>query len=60
MLLGSVGTMVFAPALYTKVPYDVLRDFEHVGLFATFPLALVVPASSPLASVNALVEQAKA
>src|SRR5215216_380792 len=48
LLLGSVGTMVFAPALYTNLSYDVLRDFEHIGLFVTFPLALVVPASSPL------------
>jgi tripartite-type tricarboxylate transporter receptor subunit TctC len=60
LLLGSVGTMVFAPALYPKLTYDVMRDFEHVGLWVTFPLALVVPASSPLASIKALVEQAKA
>jgi tripartite-type tricarboxylate transporter receptor subunit TctC len=60
LLLGSVGTMVFAPALYTKLPYDILRDFEHVGLWVTFPLALVVPASSPIANLGALVEQARA
>jgi tripartite-type tricarboxylate transporter receptor subunit TctC len=60
LLLGSVGTMVFAPALYPKLSYDVMRDFEHVGLWVTFPLALVVPASSPLTSIKALVEQAKA
>src|SRR5918993_5708298 len=60
MLLGSVGTMVFAPALYTKLPYDVLRDFEHVGLLVTFPLALVVPASSPVTNLKMLVEQAQA
>ena len=60
MLLGSVGTMVFAPAMYQKLPYDVMRDFEHVGLWVTFPLALVVPASSPAANLNALIEQARA
>jgi tripartite-type tricarboxylate transporter receptor subunit TctC len=60
LLLGSVGTMVFAPALYKNLPYDVMRDFEHVGLFATFPLALVVPAASPLTSVRMLVETARA
>jgi tripartite-type tricarboxylate transporter receptor subunit TctC len=59
MLLGSVGTMVFAPALYPKLPYDVMRDLEHIGLFATFPLALVVPASSPIPSIGALIEQAR-
>jgi tripartite-type tricarboxylate transporter receptor subunit TctC len=60
LLLGSVGTMVFAPALYPNLPYDVLRDFEHVGLWVTFPLALVVPASSPATNLKALVEQARA
>jgi tripartite-type tricarboxylate transporter receptor subunit TctC len=60
LLLGSVGTMVFAPALYTKLPYDVMRDFEHVGLWVTFPLALVVPASSPATNLKVLVEQAQA
>jgi tripartite-type tricarboxylate transporter receptor subunit TctC len=60
LLLGSVGTMVFAPATYAKVPYDVMRDFEHIGLWATFPLALVVPASSPATNLKVLVEQARA
>src|SRR5688572_29595280 len=60
ILAGSVGTMVFAPAMYQKLPYDVLRDFEHVGLWVTFPLALVVPASSPATNLNALIEQARA
>jgi tripartite-type tricarboxylate transporter receptor subunit TctC len=59
LLLGSVGTMVFAPALYSKLPYDVLRDFEHIGLFVTFPLALVVPAASTLTTLKALVDQAR-
>src|SRR5688572_2661897 len=60
ILAGSVGTMVFAPGLYTKLPYDVMRDLEHVGLWVTFPLALVVPAASPLANVKALVGEARA
>ena len=59
LLLGSVGTMEFAPATYSKLPYDALRDFEHVGLWVTFPLALVVPAGSPLANLKTLVEQAR-
>src|SRR3954463_13643289 len=60
ILAGSVGTMVFAPALYPRLSYDVMRDVEHVGLWATFPLVLVVPASSPVTNLNALIEQAKA
>lgn len=60
LLLGSVGTMVFAPATYTKLPYDVMRDFEHIGLWVTFPLALVVPATSPATNLKVLVEHARA
>ena len=60
LLLGSVGTMVFARSLYSNLAYDSLRDFEHLGLFVTFPLVLVVPASSPLSDVKALVDQARA
>jgi len=52
--------MVFAPALYTNLPYDVMRDSEHIGLWVTFPLALVVPASSPATNLKALIEQARA
>jgi tripartite-type tricarboxylate transporter receptor subunit TctC len=59
LLLGSVGTMVFAPALYSNLSYDVLRDFEHIGLFVTFPLALVVPASSSLTALKTLVDEAR-
>ena len=59
LLLGSVGTMVFAPATYAKLPHDVMRDLEHVGLWETFPHALVVPASSPFSNVKALVDQAR-
>jgi tripartite-type tricarboxylate transporter receptor subunit TctC len=60
LLLGSVGTMVFAPGTYSKLPYDVMRDFEHIALWVTFPLALVVPASSPATNLKMLVEQARA
>ena len=60
LLLGSVGTMVFAPGTYSKLPYDVMRDFEHISLWVTFPLALVVPASSSATNLKTLVEQARA
>src|SRR5689334_17145892 len=46
LLIGSIATMAIAKAMYPNLPYDALRDFEHVGLWVTFPLALVAPASS--------------
>jgi tripartite-type tricarboxylate transporter receptor subunit TctC len=59
LTIGSIATMAMAQAMYAKLPYDPQRDFEHIGLWVTFPLALVVPAGSPLTSLKDLVEQAK-
>lgn len=59
-LVGAISTMAIAPALFPKLPYNPLNDFTHAGLWVTFPLALVVPASSPLNNINALIERARA
>jgi tripartite-type tricarboxylate transporter receptor subunit TctC len=55
LLVGSIATLVIAKALYPKLPYEPLRDFRHVNLWVTFPLALVVPASGPMHSVQDLI-----
>ncbi|HKA43813.1 MAG TPA: tripartite tricarboxylate transporter substrate binding protein [Burkholderiales bacterium] len=60
LLIGSIATMVIAGAMHPKLPYDVMRDFEHIGLWVTFPLALVVLASSPIGGLKDLIEQARA
>ena len=60
LLIGSIATMAIAPAMYVKLPYEPVRDFEHVGLWVTFPLALIVPASSPANNLKELIDQAKA
>ena len=60
LFVGGFGPSVMAGNLYSKLPYDPANDFEHVSLMVAFPLTLVVPASSPVTSVKALIEQAKA
>ena len=60
LVMGSISTMAMAQSMYVNLPYDPLRDFEHVGLWVTFPLALVVPASSPITNLKDLIERAKA
>ncbi len=60
LTIGSIATMAMAKAMYPKLPYDPQRDFEHIGLWVTFPLALVVPAGSPITSISNLIEQARA
>ena len=40
LLLYHIG-MSTAPALYRKLPYDTLNDFDYIGLVADVPMALV-------------------
>ena len=60
LLIGSIATMAFAKAMFVNLPYDPMRDFEHIGLWVTFPLALVVQASAPITGLKDLIEQARA
>jgi tripartite-type tricarboxylate transporter receptor subunit TctC len=59
LLVGASG-MAINPALYAKLPYDSIRDFVAVSELASFPLFLIVNASSPIKSVADLVAYAKA
>lgn len=60
LLIGSIATIGVAKAMYPSLGYDPLNDFEAVGLWVTFPLALVVPGGSAVTSVRQLVDLAKA
>lgn len=53
------GHWAINPALYAKLPYDTLRDFAPVGLFATTALFLVTPASFPANNLQELVALVK-
>ena len=48
------------PYLYPKLSYDPVADFEPVSLVVQFPVAFVVPNSSPAPTVAAFVAEAKA
>jgi tripartite-type tricarboxylate transporter receptor subunit TctC len=60
LLVGASGAMAINPAVYAKLPYDSIRDFVPVSELGSFPLILVVSASSPFKSVTELVAYAKA
>ncbi len=60
LLVAPSGPMTINPAVYSKLPYDPLRDFAPVSLLAEFPLLLVVGADQPVKSVQELVEYGKA
>lgn len=59
LLVGATG-MAINQSLYAKLPYDSVRDFVAISELASFPLILVVSASSPIKSVAELVAYAKA
>jgi tripartite-type tricarboxylate transporter receptor subunit TctC len=58
-LFGTSGGMVVGPAYGTKVTYDSIKDFAHIGLIADSPFLLVVHPSVPAKSVQELVEFAR-
>jgi tripartite-type tricarboxylate transporter receptor subunit TctC len=60
LLVGASGAMAINPAVYAKLPYDSIGDFTPISELGSFPLILVVNASSPIKSVADLVAYAKA
>src|SRR5258707_4047763 len=60
ILLMSASGISINPAVYAKLPYDAVKDFVAVSELASFPLIMVVNASSPIKSVSELVTYAKA
>jgi tripartite-type tricarboxylate transporter receptor subunit TctC len=60
LLMGASGPMVFNPATYERLPYDTLKDLAPVSMLASFPLVLIVSASSPFRTVQDLIGFAKA
>jgi tripartite-type tricarboxylate transporter receptor subunit TctC len=59
-LLLSTGTYTTIPSLYSKVPYDFVRDFAPVTLLAQLPFLLVAHPSVPAKNVQELVQLARA
>ncbi|ROZ71228.1 tripartite tricarboxylate transporter substrate binding protein [Ramlibacter sp. WS9] len=53
LMLANTGVMVINPGLYTKLPYQTLRDFTPIARTAMQPLALLV---NPKLPVNTLKE----
>ncbi|MGO4156824.1 Bug family tripartite tricarboxylate transporter substrate binding protein [Cupriavidus sp. YAF13] len=59
LALGTVGTHSINGALYSKMPYDMVKDFTPVILVASTPNVLVVNPSVPAKNVAELIALAK-
>ncbi|OUM00017.1 tripartite tricarboxylate transporter substrate binding protein BugD [Variovorax sp. JS1663] len=60
MLVGHMGYMGAAPALYKKLNYDPVKDFAPVFRFPDTPLVLMVRKEHPAKDIKALVDFGKA
>ena len=60
LTLGSTGPSAVNPALYAKLPFDLVRDLDIVSLVATGNSALAVHPGVPATNVKELVALAKA
>src|SRR5207248_3216491 len=60
LLMGTVGTHAINPSLYSKMPYDHVKDFAPVVLVAGVPNVLVINPTLPFKSVQDLIAYAKA
>jgi tripartite-type tricarboxylate transporter receptor subunit TctC len=59
LLVGTVGTHAINAALYTRLPYDPVRDFTPLAQIAHAPVAIVVNTSQPMKSLADLLALAK-
>jgi tripartite-type tricarboxylate transporter receptor subunit TctC len=56
---ASPSGMTIAPNLRKRLPYDPLKDFEFVSMYAVLPNLLVVTPSLPVKSVQELIDYCK-
>ena len=59
-LLINTTPMVTNPLMFSKVPYNVLKDFEAISILSSTPSFLSVHPSVPAKTVNELIKLAKA
>lgn len=59
LVVASSGTVTVAPALYSKMPYDPVKDLAPIALLSNVPIVLVVNPNLPAKNVKDFVVLAK-
>jgi len=59
LLVWHIG-MSTAPALYRKLPFDPLKDYQFIGLINDVPMTLLVRPDLPVSNMQELIAYAKA
>lgn len=60
-LLGSLNTSIApGPLMFSKLPYDPLKDFAHIALIGVFPQYIIVRTESPIKNLREFIALVKA
>jgi len=59
LVMGQTSNLAISPTLYTKLPYDPLKDLEPIVLVGSGPLAIVVRADSRFKTLGDLINEGK-
>jgi tripartite-type tricarboxylate transporter receptor subunit TctC len=59
VIMSNAASHGIGPVLYANVPYDTLRDFQHVALVGTFPSVLCVNTEFPARTLAEFIAEAK-
>jgi tripartite-type tricarboxylate transporter receptor subunit TctC len=59
LAMGQTANLAINPALYSKMPFDALKDFAPLALVSAQPVVLVVAADSPYRSLADVVAAAR-
>ncbi len=60
MVIGQTSNLAINPSLYSKLPYDPIKDLTPIGLIGNAPLVLVVATDSPFKTLGDVIKAAKA
>ncbi len=59
-VLGQTSNLAINPTLYSKLPYDPIKDLTPVSMVASAPLVIVVGADSKFKTLDDIVKASKA
>jgi tripartite-type tricarboxylate transporter receptor subunit TctC len=60
ILMANLGPNAINPAVYAKLPYDTVKDFETVSTIGGFSIVVLVSPDSPAKTIKELISLAKA
>ena len=60
LVIGQTSNLAINPSLYSKLPYDPVKDLTPIGLIGNAALVVVVAANSPFRNLGEVISAAKA